>query len=209
MDRDPEIFAGMAAEEYQPDIEPPHIPDYSALKTNKKTKHLFAAHRFVPYPATLYHPTLPSVVVRNKSEHDAYLEMGEWRATPYNVKVPAHGPGKTVVSSNGPSQGGSTAELMAAILEQVRRQGASASTAPAMKQALHADPEYAEFLEFKKWKEGQAKPAAVHAEPAPQDALPEADQKAILVDAAKEKGIKVDGRWSLDKIKEALDKAAA
>jgi hypothetical protein len=73
---------------------------------------------------------------------------------------------------------------------------------------VKSDPDYTVYLEFKAWKESQGKTIApVHVEEVGAAPLSADEQKAILLELAAENNVKVDKRWGLDKIKDALDKA--
>lgn len=207
-----EAFAGDSADAYVPAIEAPHIPDYAALKASRKFGHLFRPN-LTAYPAWMYHPTQVAVIVHSREER---IALGpEWAPAPFDKKVPAAGTGKTVVDANRPQSSGSSAELMAAILQQLQRSGPSSAVQTGLTTAMRADPDYAEFLEFKKFKESQ-KPAGLAtqdtAETKPAevtDNLTPEEKKEILIGLAKEKGVKVDKRWSIESIQAELDKVAA
>ena len=74
-----------SAEEFQPDIEPPHIPDYAAFKKHKHYRQYFRPYRYQPFPAFMYHPTLGEKIVKSKDEVAA---LGpEWSPTPIKPRV--------------------------------------------------------------------------------------------------------------------------
>lgn len=64
------------------------------------------------------------------------------------------------------------------------------------------DAEFAEFLEFKKWKAAQLMAARAEAEEAA------ADERAALIAEAETRGVEVDKRWGAKKLREALDRTA-
>lgn len=222
---DPEIAAeGQRADDWQPFQEPPRIPDYKGIKTIAKyfPQHSGRPYRHQPFPAYLYHRTEPPRLVQNAEQAaalgvewkaDQYGELrwhcsGEWQHRPvglakFDPKAP--GAGKNVVV---PGQGSQAAqsEMIAAVVAAVTAQMAKGASAPAA-----TDPDYLEFQAFKAWKAQQAKVGTEEggAPAAPANALkplsPD-EEKAVLVDLADEKGVKIDKRWSLDRIKAELDK---
>lgn len=210
---DPEIAnEGEAATDWRPGSGPAPIVDMAKMLGNhRKMGRYFAPHVFRPFPAWIYHATEPEQIVKTAKEakeygvtydleDNRYISTGDWKTRPVVKKKPdPHGSGKSLVTSER-AQGGASLEIMAQILQQMKK----GSEAPAaLGEAVKADPDYAAFLEFKKWKASQA-PAEVTET---SFELPEADQKEILVSAAKERGVHVDKRWSLDRIKSALDEA--
>lgn len=210
---DPEIAnEGEAATDWHPGAGPAPIPDMAKLLGNHKHfGRYFAPHRMIPFPAWLYHATEPEFIVKTAKEakeygvtydmEDArYICTGEWKTKPVvKIKPDPRGSGKSMVSSERP-QGGASLEIMAQILQQMQK---GTIAPPALADAVKADPDYAAFVEFKKWKASQSKSAEEDAVE-----LSDAEQKEILIGLAKEKEIHVDRRWSLDRIKSALDDAA-
>lgn len=208
---DPSIAnEGEAATEWHPGAGPAAIPDLAKMLGNHKHYgRYFAPHVFKPFPTWLYHASEPEFVVKTAKEakefgvvydtDDArYICSGEWKTRPVKKPKPVmDGAGKSVISSER-AQGGASLEIMAQILQQMKGQVAP----PALNEAVKADPDYAAFVEFKKWKAGQD--VSID-EPAV--ALSAAEEKEILLKLAEEKEIHVDKRWGLDKIKAALDEA--
>jgi hypothetical protein len=220
---DPEIANEGSHAEDMSDLEPPHVYDYAAFKTDKHYKRYFKPYVFQPFPAWIYHATEEAKMVgdaktaasygvsyiKGDDHNEARWECsGEWKVRPVvKPKAKATDGGKTLVTASSQQQQVSTNELMAKILAQI-----TAGNMP-LPNVAKADPEFAEFLEYKKWKASQAErseqpKAAAEPAKAPALELSEAEQKEILVGLAKEKEIHVDKRWSLDRIKETLDKVA-
>ena len=219
---------GEAATDWHPGAGPAPIPDMvKMLGNHKHYGRYFAPHVFKPFPAWIYHATESEFIVRTAKEakeygviydtdDNRYVCSGEWKTRPVKKHKPImDGAGKSVISSER-AQGGASLEIMAQILQQMQK---GTAAPPALAEAVKADPDYAAFVEFKKWKEAQSPTefaAALAAAPAPTtDRLHEiagfisdAEQKEILIGLAKEKEIHVDKRWSLDRIKSALDDAA-
>lgn len=207
---DPEIAGeGEAATDWHPGQGPAPIPDMKKLLENDPHfGRYFAPHRMVPFPAWIYHATEPEMIVKNAkeaiqygvsydTEENHYVCTGEWKTKPVVKKKPdPMAGGKSMISADRPQNNGASLEIMAQILQQMQK-GQPAH--PALNDVVKADPDYAAFVEFKKWKEGQH--IEVHT------GLPVADEKAILIELAQEKNIHVDKRWGLDKIKAALDEA--
>lgn len=187
----------VSAEEWQPDIEPPHINDYSSFKKHKHYRQYFRPYRYVPWPAFMYHPTLGEKVVKSKDEA---IALGpEWSGTP---------PAKKRIDMAGKSLPvKSDTQRLAEVVAQALgpKQGATVDTnmigaiVAAVMAAMKAD---------------QAQPApAATAEIDPETLIPPLDGKVeidesierkALLELAEKEGIKVDRRLSNQKIKEAL-----
>ena len=224
---DPSIAnEGEAATDWHPGSGPAPIPDMMKMLGNHKHYgRYFAPHVFRPFPAWIYHATEPEFVVRTAKEakeygvtYDTdearYICTGEWKTRPVKKLKPVmNAAGKSVVTSER-AQGGASLEIMAQILQQMQK---GQPAPPALGEAVKADPDYAAFLEFKKWKETNASggdlvlkenvPGDHYTVDEPSTVLSDAEQKDILVKLAKKKEIHVDKRWGLDKIKAALDAA--
>lgn len=204
--------------EFQPFIDPPVIPDYSFVKQKgmEHLRRLFPQHSGIAYvhqafPVWAYHKTEPARLLRTEQhalEHGmryvkktkSFDVTGEWSDEPFHapkLDVNAPGAGKSVVKKG---EGGSQADMIAAVVAAVM-----AKVAPVQANALAAgpvasDPDYAEFLAFKAWKDGAKPKAEVKLSPT--------EEKAALIKIAEENGVKVDKRWSLDNLKDELDKIA-
>lgn len=208
---DPEIAnEGLSADE-APDIEEPHINDYATLKKHKHYRRYFKPYIFQPYPAYIYHATQGEKLVGDaktaaqygvsyNKEDSHWVCEGEWKVKPVVArKANPNDTGKTLVNATAQQAAMGTNELMAQILQQlVKGQG---SVAPALATAIGDDKEYQDYLAFKKMKAQAEKPIL-------DIDLPPVDEKALLIEAAESRDIKIDKRWSIDKIKAELDKAA-
>jgi Glu-tRNA(Gln) amidotransferase subunit E-like FAD-binding protein len=177
-----------ADEEYQPDIEPPHVNDYGAFKKHKHYRQYFRPYRYIPFPARMYHPTLDVKVVNSKEE---VIALGpEWSPVPPAVKrIDMTGKSLPVKSE---TQKLSEA-LVAGLLQQKQGNAADpnaiAATVAAVMAAINA----------------QNQPKALTAENLMPAAEPQADtERDALLALAHEKGLKVDGRWSNARLKSEL-----
>jgi len=225
-----------ADEPYQPMIEPPHIPDYKWINQKNPLAKYFPQISGVPYrhrafPAILYHPSGETKTVRTAEEaaslgckclgpDEGYRWQcdREWKSKPF----PAHtkfsaanlGAGKALPP---PSKEESIAAAVAnalkgganAVTDQVTMIVAAVVAAMKLQQAAPAPVAPA----------GAPTPAAVAAPaqenalggapdpaPNPDTVLTKDEQKNLLLEAAKDKGVKVDGRWSIERITEELEK---
>ena len=198
-------------EEYQPDIEPPHVNDYAAFKKHKHYRQYFRPYRYMPFPAWMYHATLePKLIeVRDRTGaidaeacRQAVLKLGpEWRREPYPkhqaqarnmtgkalpVKSQTEMLGEIVAKSITANAGGQTnpEALIAATVAAVMAAMNKAQSEPVAREGLR------EFLET----------------PSEEDRGPQADsiERQALLELAEKEGIKVDGRWSNDRIKKAV-----
>lgn len=184
------------------------------------------------FPAWLYHPKHEAVIVRNAGEALAKYgcsyrdttreeqirgfppkvwdystqtaEQSGWRAVPYADKPHIDDSCKNVVvePSKGPSQGELISSVVAAVVAQMQAKAAAGTNALAAANPAD-DPRYAEFLEFQKWK--AAKSAEPSREPQPSLLHPD-EEKRMLKEAAASRGIELDGRWSVERMKQELDK---
>lgn len=213
-------------EEWQPMMAKPVIPTYEGLKSIAK---YFPQFSGIPYkhrvfPAWFYHAKEEPKLARTEAQATAlgakwdaeehrWSCAGEWKSKPFPRKFDAKNPGtgKSLVGA-GMNETDRQSTMIAAVVAAVTAQmgGKPAGATSALAQPP-ADPDMAEFIAFKAWKALQAgeTPSSEPNEGA--DAvtanLPEADEKKLLLEAAAERDIKIDGRWSLDRIKAELDKA--
>lgn len=205
--------------EFQPFIDPPVIPDYSFVKQKgmEHLRRLFPQHSGIAYvhqafPVWAYHKTEPARLLRTEQhalEHGMrYIKKtksfdvtGEWSDEPFHnpkLDMNAPGAGKNVVKKG---EAGSQADMIAAVVAAVMAKVAPQATGNALVGTPNvSDPDYAEFLAFKAWKDG--------AKPKTEVQLSPSDEKAALVKIAEDSGVKVDKRWSIDNIKAELDKIA-
>lgn len=236
---DPEIanegeLAMLPGEGTPAPMDAPHIPDYSWVIAKDKIAKYF--RKFVPYhhkayPTWVYHPTEeprlledrytredPPRLIKSAKDQAADLGVifrkttpeelaqgfpatrwefkGDWRTTPYKVANRSNAYGKTMPP---PSQ---TEVIATAVATAMRAAGSAngsadiiGATVAAVMAALGkvqtpstADPAHAmENLTVKTVSE----------------------EKAALTKVAEESGIKVDKRWSTDRLKAELDKIVA
>ena len=192
-------------EEYQPDIEPPHINDYAAFKKHKHYRQYFRPYRYQPFPAWMYHRTLEPKLVRSKEE---VLALGpDWSPTPNKPRVDMTGktlPVKTdtqrlteamvaglaskQATGAGPVDAAAIAAIVAAVMAAMPGNAPAAQPAPAT-----PEPEpLRAFLEA--------------SNPDDPDRTIDADkiERTALIELAEKEGVKIDGRWSNDRIKSAL-----
>lgn len=145
-----------------------------------------------------------------------YAENTKWRSTPFEPKFdPANpGMGKSLVfgtANPALAQSAMITAVVAAVMQQM--QAGAPATPGGAPTALALDADYVEFQAFKAWKaqmaggeQGDLLGAA--GEGTASNALSpagEANEREQLIAQAKEKGIEVDGRWSLKRLREALD----
>lgn len=133
-----------------------------------------------------------------------WVIIGDWRPTPYekDKKFNPSKPdtGKHFVSTREPAQ--SNHDMIGGIVAAVMAQMQTQPAAPAQ----NNDPDWIEYQAFKKWKEAMA--AGDESVPAPGvNALSDLDERQLWEEEAKAKGIRVDGRWSLERLKAEVEKA--
>lgn len=215
--------------EFQPVFERPHIPTYEGIKS---IKHLFPQfsnqpYKHKPFPAWLYHASQKPKLVRtpeaakalgvawNKAEH-RFDCTGEWQAKPVVVAKANHaGPGKHLMEASQTRAAGQSEMIGAVVAAVMAQMGAkpAATGAPASAPNPALDPEWVEFQAFKAWKEQQALLNAATMDAAPEgeagsNKLTEAEERELLIEAAAERDVEIEPTWSLDRIKEELDKVA-
>jgi hypothetical protein len=181
-------------DEWQPDIEPPHIQDYAAFKKHKHYGKYFRPYRYQPFPAWMYHATLDPKLVKSKEE---VIALGaEWSPVPNKPRVDMTGKSLPVKSDT---------QRLAEVIAQSMKPGTVANAA--------IDPTAIAAIVAAVLAATQ-KPAAAsapidevglpeieaHNERAPHDDL---ERKALLELAEKE-GIDIDRRWSSARIKKEL-----
>lgn len=172
----------LSEDEWQPDMEPPHINDYAAFKKHKHYGKYFRPYRYMPFPAWMYHKTEEPKLVKSREE---VLALGpEWSPTPNKPRIDMTGKSLPVKSETqrlaevvaqalavkGPSSGGIDATAIAAVVAAV----------------MAALPQ------------GQATQAALAAEP-----IADVERDA-LIELADKDNVKIDKRWSNERIKKEL-----
>lgn len=216
---------------YQPAIPRPRIPFLTEDSIPKSIKKYFPQFSNQPYterafPAWFYHATKAPILIADEyytnGEGEKVLKekaaekasrlgiryrgpgqgwecTGEWHPKP----IQPHGPnvkdtGKSVAPVDNRND-----QLAAAITKAMAGANSSADQATVVAAAVAAALKAV----------GIGTHPVEAPPPAPQvnalaPTLPADEEKDILIGLAKEKGIKIDGRWSVDRIKEALDQAA-
>jgi hypothetical protein len=206
------IAPSVSDEEYQPDLDPPHINDYAAFKKHKHYRQYFRPYRYVPFPAWMYHSKHEPKIVKTRDE---VLALGpEWSPTPLKLRVDMTGkslpvkndtqkltealvagllkaPGATV-APGGAVDAASIAAIVAAVMAAMpQMQQAAAPTALDPAKLMPTDVEgLRQFVES----------------PKGEDEHPERDniERKALLELAEKEGIKVDGRWSSQRLKKEL-----
>lgn len=224
------------------------IPDLSNVKS---LRHYFGQKGYQVYPAWLYHPKLPPLLVKDAKdaagrgvvyretttdERNRYglkhvwdWEEGcEWRPNPwheqkFDPKNP--GSGKTVVYS-APDPVNAQHALVQALIPAVAAAVAQSLKATGPGAPATVDPsQWEAFLAFQAWQKAQevvpAAAAAVaaevgaaaHDEPEAElsltNALSPEQDRMLWEEEAKRLGVKVDGRWSDQRLREEVQKAQA
>src|ERR1041385_3731288 len=197
-----------ADEEWQPDIDPPHINDYAAFKKHKHYRQYFRPYRYVPFPAWMYHSVHEPKIVKSRDE---VLALGpKWSPTPLKLRVDMTG--KSLPVKNDTQK--LTEALVAGLLKQPMPAAAAGggidatAIAAIVAAVLAAMPQQASQ---------EAAPAPAAPDPAKMmppefvdtataDANPERDaiERKALLELAEKESIKVDGRWSNQRIKKEL-----
>lgn len=182
-----------ADEEWQPDIEPPHINDYAAFKKHKHYGKYFRPYRYTPFPAWMYHATEEPKLVQTKEQ---VLALGaEWSPTPNKPRIDMTGKSLPVKSETQ-----RLAEVVAQALasKQTGSGNIDATTIAGIVAAVMAALP-------------QQQPVQAAPQPDTQDEVetekldPAAviERKAML-ELAEKDSIKIDGRWSNARIKKEL-----
>jgi hypothetical protein len=223
---------------WAPSVAEAQIPSYKGIKSILKYFPQFSGrpYQHQTYPCWFYHPTEEPRLVQNimtgedpprviKRASELAKELGcvyrestmeekaqgfpanrwvyssEWRATPYHTKFNPLKPdtGKHVVSGKEPSMSQSDliATTVAAILAKMGN--GTPETVPE-----HASDKI-EFEAFKAWKKSLAAPeeeASNALSPSEEDVRSAFEAEAIS------RNIKIDRRWSLDRLKAEIEKAA-
>ena len=194
-----------ADEEWQPDIDPPHINDYAAFKKHKHYRQYFRPYRYVPFPAWMYHKTLEPKIVKSKEE---VIALGpEWSPVPLKPRIDMTG--KSLPVKNDTQK--LTEALVAGLLKQPGQPAAGGTVDAASIAAIVA----AVMAAMPQAQPAGVAPAALDpAKMMPADAEtakaeggnPEGEsvERKALMELAEKEGIKVDGRWSNQRIKKEL-----
>lgn len=187
-------------DEWQPDIEPPHVNDYAAFKKHKHYGKYFRPYRYTPFPAWMYHKTKEAKIVSSKDE---VLALGpEWSPIPNKIRVDMTGKSHPVKSETQ-----RLAETVALALANKQGSGSIDATAiasiVAAVMAATGQSKPAENMTEQRFKETIADVAGdaieVGAEIDPTDI-----ERNALIELAEKEGIKIDKRWGNDRIKKEL-----
>lgn len=207
---DPEIANEGSHAESGFDMEPAHVWDYAPLKADKKYKKYFQPYKYVKYPADFYHANGETKRVFNdeeaaalgvRSHKNTWICEGEWHdeeAVARKVKIDFKAAGKNLVAASSQQSAASNNELMMQLVEQMAKGQASVPSNDVM-QVLTG------ILQQMQIQNG-VKPVVVPRDEVKAEAA--IDEKALLIEAADSRNIKVDKRWSIDRIKSELDKVA-
>lgn len=183
-----------ADDEWQPDIEPPHINDYAAFKKHKHYGKYFRPYRYTPFPAWMYHKTAEPKLVKSKEE---VLALGpEWSPVPNKPRIDMTGKSLPVKTD--------TQRLAETIATAMPRTVATAAAAdPNLIAAIVAAVVPAVMAALP-----QTQPAAVSAvsEPEAMDHSRGEDdiERKALFELAETNKVKIDKRWSNERIKKEL-----
>lgn len=216
-------------EEFQPEIEAPHINDYAAFKKHKTYGKYFKPYRYQPFPAVMYHQNLGSTTVKTKEE---VMELGpEWtkfvpvyyhplkgkKVIRNQDELEALGPGwapgifdtdrkwiagREMANKSLPVKS-ETQRLAEVVAQAMGKQQQSGTIDPTAIAAIVA----AVMAATSKQEAAPAKVSKQVAETAPAEAAlapDEATERAALIELADKDGVKIDKRWGNDRIKEAL-----
>jgi len=134
----------------------------------------------------------------------------QWRAQPWIVKKfdPANpDPGKTYEppkEQSSAQMAQMASAIVATVMAEMETRNRKSDGLPSIKD----DPEYGDFLAFKAWKRSQETQQREILQNTDQmvssGEIKEQDQREVFLNLAEEAGVKVDRRWGLDRIKNAL-----
>jgi hypothetical protein len=208
------------------------MPDWSQIK---KIQHYFNRKDYHVWPAMLYHKDTTETVIAKSTEEASKLGIryrktdederakygkdwvwdwqgdSEWRPYPnklhgkFNPNKPETG--KIYVAPTQP-QGQSVDATVAAVMAALK------SVAPAAPTSVKSQDweEFQQFLAFKKAQEKSdiLAPADVASDGGEltSNMLSSNQNRDVWIETAEEKGVKIDKRWSVEKIKQAIEKAA-
>jgi hypothetical protein len=183
-------------EEWQPDIEEPHVNDYKAFKKHKHYGKYFRPYRYVPFPAWMHHKTLESKLCQTKEEVAA-LGPG-WSREPQRHQIVMVGKALPIKTD--------TQRLAEAITLGLADKQPAAAGLGAIDPTVIAAIVAAVMAATQK----TADPVVIAApqpeaepDPEPTAAAPSIERLA-MIELAEKEGIKIDKRWGDAKLKEAL-----
>ena len=179
-------------EEWQPDVEPPHITDYAAFKKHKHYGQYFKPYRYRPFPAWMYHATEEPKQVKNREE---VLALGpEWSPTPPVIK--------RIDMTGKAYQTKSETQRLGEVMEKaLAGKQSTAGIDPTSIAAVVA----AVMAALGKNEPARAEPAAPDVELFAAGARGESEvERTALIELAEKDGVKIDKRWSNERIKKEL-----
>jgi hypothetical protein len=189
-------------EEWQPDVEPPHITDYAAFKKHKHYGQYFKPYRYRPFPAWMYHKSEEPKLVKSKDE---VIALGpEWSPVPPAIKRID----MTGKASPAKSETQRLAEVVAQSLS-AKTQGAGSIDATAIAAVVAAvmaalpqnQPAAPVAAVPDEASENEARVAVETL--APEDPHAALERKALF-ELAETNNVKIDKRWSNARIKTEL-----
>ena len=225
----------VSEDEFQPDIEPPHIPDYAMLKKHKNYAKYFRPYRYQPFPAFVYHQTMGERIVRSKEEaqtlgadwtrfvpvwfHQTFgrkvmkseAEVSElglgWAPGRFSendkVWVSARDMGGKALPIKTDTQ--RLTEALVAGLTQKKDANFDPTAIAAIVSAVMSAIPQPQPLQSKAPKAEDLMPPELAPVPVktvdPLDAMLE---RTALLELAEKEGVKIDGRWSVERIKKEL-----
>lgn len=203
-----------ADDEWQPDIEPPHINDYAAFKKHKHYGKYFRPYRYTPFPAVMYHAVLGQTEVKSKEE---VIELGpEWsRFIPiWTHQIKGTKTVRTQDEVDSLGAGWTPCDFDQSTKHWTARKDMTGKSSPTKSETQRLAEVVAQSLSAKQGPiDATAIAAIVSAvmaatQPKPVEAVSEVVGDDIERDAmfelAEKNGVKLDKRWGNDRIKKEL-----
>lgn len=195
-------------EEYQPDMEPPHINDYAAFKKHKHYRQYFRPYRYQAFPAWVYHAKQEPRLIAKYRDGKIDIEAGqaevlalgsEWSPKPIKPRIDMTGKSLPVKND--------TQRLTETLVENITKIAPSANGA--------VDPNMIAAIVAAVMAAQQPVVAAKPVEHAADELMPDTSpvavtdapadvERAALIELAEKEGVKIDNRWGNDRIKKAL-----
>lgn len=185
-----------STDEWQPDLDPPHINDYAAFKKHKHYGKYFRPYRYVSFPAWVYHKTEePKLIAFWNRDGSVDVEAckkevmklgASWRPEPYKPRIDMTGKSLPVKND--------TQRLAETVATAMSKQGPGAIDATAIAAIVAAVM-------------AAQQPAKATLHDAVEEVTVSADadiERTALLELAEKDGVKIDKRWKTDKIKQAL-----
>lgn len=188
-------------EEWQPDVEPPHITDYAAFKKHKHYGQYFKPYRYRPFPAWLYHKTEEPRLVKSREEATA---LGpDWSPVPNKPRIDMTGKshvgktqterlGEIIAESMAAKSGGVDPNVIAATV-------AAVMAALGHNKPVEAGPMQVTLADVEGSRAFVDQPETGDEHPSHGDV-----ERKALIELAEKEGVKIDKRWSNDRIKKEL-----